>query len=186
MKTYKLLIPCLLYANLGYASCGSSFCMVNTNWDTQGIAHDSGLLMDLRYSYAKADQWREGASKRPTATPSGSGEEIENKRTINQLVNLNIDYAINRQWGVVLGLPFVMRDHSHTLDAAAGPIVQQAKFEELGDILARGLRDGDNRVGAWRVGSDLAVVGPRRGIENLGVVHKRQVVDGDHSGAGPA
>lgn len=135
MKPSLLLIPGLLVAGLAHASCGSSYCMVNTNWNTQGLSNDSGLLVDLRYSYAKADQWRAGASKKATEAPSNSGEEIENRRTINQIVNLNLDYAINRQWGVALGLPFVMRDHAHTLDAqSSDPVGQQAKFSELGDI----------------------------------------------------
>lgn len=139
MKHHKLLIPCYLLASVSYASCGSSFCMVNTNWDTQGLAHESGLLMDLRYSYAKADQWRAGSSRKATEAPSGSDEEIENKRTINQLVNLNLDYAINRQWGVMLSVPFIRRDHTHTFDSSvAGPFEQQAKFSEPGDIRIQG------------------------------------------------
>jgi hypothetical protein len=108
--------------------------MVNTNWDTQGLSNDAGFQADLRYSYAKADRWMAGSSKRTTEAPSGSNTEIENKRTINQLVNLNLDYAINQQWGIMLGLPFVMRDHTHTFDAASGAFEQQAKFNELGDI----------------------------------------------------
>jgi len=134
MTPLKFALPLFLIANIAHASCGSSYCMVNTNWDVQGLSNDSGLQADLRYSYAKADRWMAGASKRATETPSGSNEEIENKRTINQLVNLNLDYAINRQWGVTLGLPFVMRDHTHTFDAASGAFEQQAKFSELGDI----------------------------------------------------
>jgi hypothetical protein len=109
--------------------------MVNTNWDTQGLSHDSGVLVDLRYSYARADQWKAGSSRKATETPSGADAEIENKRTVNQLVNLNVDYAINRNWGVVLGLPYVLRDHTHTFDSSlTGPFTQQAKFDELGDI----------------------------------------------------
>lgn len=135
MKHARFLLPALLVAGLGHASCGSSYCMVNTNWDTQGLSNESGWLADLRYSYARADQWQAGAKKIATEAPSHSGEEIENRRTINQMANLNLDYAINRQWGVMLGLPYVMRDHAHTLDpVSAGPVGQQAKFSEIGDI----------------------------------------------------
>lgn len=135
MRLLKFALPLALLASTAHASCGSSYCMVNTNWDVQGLSHDSGLQADLRYSYAKADRWMAGSSKRATEAPgSGTDAEIENKRTINQLVNLNLDYAINRQWGITLGLPFVMRDHTHTFDAASGAFEQQAKFSELGDI----------------------------------------------------
>lgn len=139
MKHYKFLVPCCLVASLSYASCGSSYCTVNTNWDTQGLSNDAGLLVDLRYSYARADQWRAGRSKRSTGAPSGSDEEIENRRTVNQLLNLNLDYSINRQWGIVLGLPLVLRDHAHTFDSSlSGPFIQTAKFNELGDIRLQG------------------------------------------------
>lgn len=136
MKPVKLLLPLLLAANFAHASCGSSFCMVNTNWDVQGLANDSGLQADLRYSYAKADRWMAGSARKATEAPSGNDAEIENQRTINQIVNLNLDYAINRRWGIMLGLPFVMRDHTHTFDSStpSGPFIQQAKFNELGDI----------------------------------------------------
>ncbi|MDE2442034.1 MAG: hypothetical protein KGP14_13505, partial [Betaproteobacteria bacterium] len=101
-----------------------------------GLSHDSGLLMDLRYSYAKADQWRAGSSRKATEAPSGSDTEIENKRTINQIVNLNMDYSVNKEWAVMLGVPYVMRDHQHTFDSstAVGAFEQQSKFNELGDI----------------------------------------------------
>lgn len=134
MKLLKLALPALFFAHLAQASCGSNFCMVNTNWDVQGLANDHGLQADLRYSYARADRWMAGSSGKSLAAPSGSGEEIENRRTINQLLNLNLDYAIDRHWGILLGLPLVIRDHAHTLDAAGGPLEQQAKFSELGDI----------------------------------------------------
>lgn len=134
MRPLLALLPLSLAAQFAYASCGSTFCAVNSNWDTQGLSNDAGLLVDLRYSYSKADQWRAGASRSTLATPSGSGEEIENKRTINQLLNLNVDYALNKQWAVMLGLPYVARDHQHTLDAAPDPVLQQAKFTEIGDL----------------------------------------------------
>jgi len=159
MTSLKLAFPLLLLANFAHASCGSSYCMVNTNWDTQGLSNDGGLQADLRYSYAKADRFMAGSSKRATEVPGGgTNEEIENKRTINQLVNLNLDYAINRQWGVTLGLPFVMRDHTHTFDAASGAFEQQAKFSELGDIRLLGkfkLNLGNDAGAGFRFGFKL-------------------------------
>lgn len=139
MKNSKFLLASYFLANLTYASCGSSFCTVNTNWDTQGLSHDAGTLVDFRYSYAKANEWRAGSSKKTLETPSGSDSEIENKRTINQLFNLNIDYAINHRWGVILGLPLVMRDHTHTFDSSVSdPFTQQAKFTQFGDARVQG------------------------------------------------
>jgi hypothetical protein len=135
----KLLFAALLCTTNVYASCGSSFCSVNTHWDTQGLVNNDSLLVDLRYSYAKADTFRGGSSKITPALPSGSGEEIENLRTINQLLDLNVDYAASAKWNVAVDLPFVMRDHTHTLDSSvSSPFEQQARFNALGDMRVLG------------------------------------------------
>lgn len=148
MKT-KLLFTALLCTTNAYASCGSSFCSVNTHWDTQGLVNDEGLRIDLRYSYAKADTPRVGSSKvindPALATP---GDEVENLRTINQTLNLDFDYAISQQLNVALGLPLVRRDHSHTIAPAT---VEQGSFSELGDIRAVGnykFDSGDHHSGS--------------------------------------
>lgn len=137
MKT-KLLFAALLGTTANaYASCGSSFCAMNTNWDTQGLVNNEGLRIDLRYSYARADTPRVGSSKvaKPSPTdPALLGAEVENMRTINQLLNLDFDYAINSQWSVAVGLPMVIRDHAHQVGDPALTIVEQNKFTELGDV----------------------------------------------------
>jgi len=140
MKTRLLFAALLCAAANAYASCGTTFCSVNTHWGTQGLVNDDTLRVDLRYSYAKADTFRAGSSKITPEPPNGSGEEIENLRTINQMLNLNIDYAASTKWNVAVDLPFVMRDHTHTFDSLSpdAPIVQQAKSNELGDVRVLG------------------------------------------------
>lgn len=138
--------PALLFAALlsttvnAYASCGSSFCAVNTHWDTQGLVNDGGLRIDLRYTYASADTPRIGSAKvaKPVATDIGfaSGTEVESLRTINQTLNLDADYAIDAKWSVAVGMPVVMRDHAHQI---ADPIpafvtTEQKNFSRLGDM----------------------------------------------------
>lgn len=132
---FALMFASLICVTNAYASCGSSFCSVNTHWDTQGLVSDDALRVDWRYSYADANAFRSGSSKIATAAPSGSNAEIENLRTINQLLNLGTDYAVNQKWNVALDIPLVMRDHTHTFDSSvSAPFVQQAKFTELGDM----------------------------------------------------
>jgi len=140
MKTGLLFATLLISAN-AYASCGSTFCSVNTHWDTQGLMNDNTLRVDLRYSYAKADTYKAGSSKIAPEQPSGSDEEIENLYTINQIINLDADYAVDAKWNIGVDLPFVMRDHEHTFDSSLippGPFVQQAKFSQLGDLRVLG------------------------------------------------
>lgn len=135
MKTKLLFAALLCTTASAHASCGSSFCAVNTNWDTQGLVNDEGMRIDLRYSYANANKLRYGNSAATLAAPNGTGRgELENMRTINQMLNLDMDYAINQKWNVAFDLPLVIRDHAHTFDYAGGWVVQQAKFNELGDM----------------------------------------------------
>lgn len=122
-----------------HASCGTAFCSVDTHWDAQGITHSEGLSLDLHYSWAKADRLRAGSTRISAEAPSASGEELENKRTINQLLNADFDYAIDRRWNIGVNIPLVIRDHTHTLDSTTGtPIEQQTKFSQLGDIRVLG------------------------------------------------
>jgi hypothetical protein len=138
MKITLLFVALLGSAN-AYASCGSSFCSVNTHWDTQGLVNDDVLRIDLRYSYANANTLRSGTKKIAAATPNGSGQgEIENMRTINQMLNLDVDYAVDQKWNVALDLPLVMRDHTHTFDATGSFFEQQAKFNTPGDVRVMG------------------------------------------------
>ncbi len=117
------------------ASCGTSFCSVDTHWDTQGLTSDEGLRVDLRYSFARADRWRAGASRKALPAPAGSDEEIENKRTLNRLVNLEAEYTLDDRWNVGLALPLAIRDHSHTFDSSvAGPFSQSSRFSAAGDL----------------------------------------------------
>jgi hypothetical protein len=57
-------------------------------------------------------------------------------------------------------------------------------IEKLGDVLAGGLGDSDDRIGARRIADHLAIIGARRCIQNLGVVHKCQVVNRHHRRTG--
>jgi len=154
MKIKLLIVTMLCTVSTAYAGCGSSFCSVNTHWDTQGLVNDEGLRIDLRYSYAKADTPRQGSKKiaRPLATdPALVGLEVENMRTINETLNMDLDYAINHQWSVALGLPLVMRDHAHQIGDPLLTIVEQRKFSQIGDIRVVGnykFDSGDHHSGS--------------------------------------
>lgn len=135
----------LLTATLGLAtfqaqaSCGSSFCSIDTQWDAQGLTHSQGLSLNLNYSWVKADRLRAGSDRISAEAPSASGEELENKRTVNQLLIADLEYAIDPHWNIAVGIPLVIRDHAHILDSTAGtPIDQSAKFSQLGDIRVTG------------------------------------------------
>jgi hypothetical protein len=141
MKTLLRFAALFCASTAAYAGCGSTFCSVNTHWDTQGLVNDQGLRMDVRYAYAKADTPMVGSRKvaKPVATDPlfvAPGTEVENQRTINQILNVDLDYTLNSSWGVALDVPLVMRDHSHQLSdpLAANVGYAQKSFSQLGDI----------------------------------------------------
>lgn len=124
---------------LGYttaqASCGSTACSINTNWDEHSSSHP-GWSVDLRYSYSRADQLRSGSSKiaaDPTDPALTAGSEVENLHTINKLVTASVDYTHDDHWGVMLQLPYVMRDHNHSLAGPAPVAVDSFSANSLGD-----------------------------------------------------
>ena len=83
-----------LIALLGYASaqasCGTMTCSINTNWDEHGKSQP-GWSADLRYSYSRSDTLRSGSKKIAADT---DGDEVENLRSINQLITTSLDYTI--------------------------------------------------------------------------------------------
>ncbi|MBI3901781.1 MAG: hypothetical protein HY306_02365 [Nitrosomonadales bacterium] len=147
MNKKYLAISFGLISLLGYAtaqaSCGSAACSINTNWDEHSASHP-GWTADLRYSYSRADTLRSGSNKISVnpADPAlvGTGE-VENLRTINQITTAVLDYTHDDHWGVMLHIPYVTRDHNHSLapDTLGDPIGYESfHAAALGDIKVAG------------------------------------------------
>lgn len=141
MKKIKITLGCTLLALLGYstaqASCGSAFCSINTNWDEHG-ASQPGWSADLRFSYSRADNLRSGSKKitvDPT-DPDSAGEEVENLRTVNQIVSASLNYSHDENWGFMLYLPYIDRSHNHSIGDPDPALVGYESFHAraLGDI----------------------------------------------------
>ncbi|MDO8414004.1 MAG: hypothetical protein Q7S51_09480 [Gallionellaceae bacterium] len=122
-----------LFCTPVHASCGTTTCSINTNWDEHGRSQP-GWSADLRYSYSRADTLRSGSKK---ITADTNADEVENLRTINKLVALGLDYTYDENWGVMLHVPYVMRDHSHNLGPYTGTTpagYENFNASALGDI----------------------------------------------------
>jgi hypothetical protein len=118
-----------------HASCGASFCMVNTNWNLQGVSAEPGLRMDFRYEYINQDQLRSGTDKVAVGQIPRDHDEI---KTINRNYVATLDYTINDQWGVSATVPWVDRSHSHFDNDTGTPVLEQWDFARLGDIRVLG------------------------------------------------
>ena len=125
-----------LAASGAHASCGSTACSVNTNWDEHSAGRP-GLSMDLRYSSVRLDQLRSGSNKVAPADPTDpaiAGEEVENLYTDNRLLTATADYTLDDRSGFSVQLPYVMRTHKHTIADPTQPTVETFDAKALGDI----------------------------------------------------
>src|SRR6185503_3619284 len=119
------------------ASCGSAFCMVNTNWNTQGVWTEPGARFDLRFEYINQDQPRAGSRKVGIGEISQHHDEV---RTINRNWLATVDYAFNEAWGVSATLPLVDRFHTHIHNHMGAQLPETWNFTELGDARVLGRR----------------------------------------------
>ena len=132
------------------ASCGASFCMVNTNWNLQGFAPEPGVRLDLRYEYVKQDQPMSGSDKVGFGQIQRHHDEIS---TTNRNWLLGADYTINHDWGVAVTLSIVDRDHAHIHNHHGAQLYDAWSFTRLSDVRILGRRQwmSENRE-AGRVG----------------------------------
>jgi hypothetical protein len=150
----------ILSASSAYASCGSTACSINTNWDEHSV-NKPGLSIDLRYSSIKLDQLRSGSSKvtpeDPTDPALTPGDEVENLYTENRLLAATLDYTLDDKIGFSVQLPYVMRTHKHTIADPVTPTVETFDAKALGDI---------KMTGRYRVtSSDTGGIGIKAGLK---------------------
>lgn len=116
------------------ASCGATFCSVNTQGETQGAWTEPGLRLSLRYEYIDQDQLRAGAKKVEPAGVPGTEDEL---RTLNRNIQVGMDYTFNPAWAVSAQVPVVQRDHRHVHNELP-PEYEAWNFTALGDLRVSG------------------------------------------------
>ncbi|MFZ2162715.1 MAG: hypothetical protein WAW02_10905 [Sideroxyarcus sp.] len=151
----------ILSTSSAHASCGSTACSINANWDEHS-ASKSGVSIDLRYTSAKLDQLRSGNNKITAEDPTDpaiAGEEVENLYTENRLVTATLDYTMDDKVGFAVQLPYVMRTHKHTIADPVQPTVETFETRALGDLRITGryrIVSGDTGGAGIKAGLKLA------------------------------
>jgi hypothetical protein len=120
-----------LAAGSANATCGLAFCMVNTNWNLQGLAAEPGLRLDLRYEFVDQDQPLSGKRKVGVGEIPKHHDEV---RTLNRNLVTTIDYTFDSNWGVSAVVPVVKPDHRHIHNHRGTPIPESWDFTRLGDV----------------------------------------------------
>lgn len=121
-----------VWSHTAAASCGSSFCSVNTQWENQGAWTEPGLRASLRFEYLDQDQLRSGTHKVEPAGIAGTHDEL---RTLNRNLLAGFDYTIDEHWALSLQLPFVQRDHRHVHNDVVAEL-ETWNLTGLGDVRA--------------------------------------------------
>jgi hypothetical protein len=123
-------VAALVAAKVATASCGSAFCMVNTNWGIQGVWNEPGLRGDVRFEYIDQDQPRTGTRNIGVGEIPRHHDEVS---TLNRNVLATLDYGFAPEWGLSLVVPWVDRRHEHVHNHRGEALIETWSFSELGD-----------------------------------------------------
>jgi len=125
----------VLFATQAGASCGSAFCIINTNWDTQAAWSEQGQRLDLRYENIHQDRLRSGSRRISWEEKPRDHNEVQ---TVNHNWLANVDYTFDKDWAVNVSLPYAKKTHIHTEeDEMTGEQVPESwDFSKFGDVRA--------------------------------------------------
>ena len=139
------------------ASCGASFCVVNTDWVTQGAWTEPGLRFDLRYEHVDQDQPRSGTDKVSVGEIPKHHDEVE---TLNRNWVAMLDWNAAPAWSLSAVLPYVDRDHFHIHNHRGEKIEDRWSLRGVGDMKV---------LGRWRAFDAADPAAPRSGGLTFGV-----------------
>ncbi len=112
------------------ASCGSAFCLVNTDWSAQGAWTESGARFDLRYEFIDLDQPMAGRDKVSVDEIPAHHDEVYTK---NRNLVGTVDWALSPAWAISASLPYVDRQHLHIHNHHGEQLEERWDFREIGD-----------------------------------------------------
>ena len=152
------------YATQAQASCGASFCLVNTDWGMQGAWQEKGWRADFRYEQLLQNRLRSGTDAVPASALDPSHRETESltRRWVSTL-----DYGWDEHWSASVTLPFIDREHRHIEDSAPA----SWHYRQFGDAKVSlryqtNLHDSDETLGVGGLHAGLKLPSGRTGIRN--------------------
>ncbi len=135
-------VALLLAAGAVQASCGSAFCVLDTNWSTQGVAAAPGTArLDVHFEFVDQKHLQSGTKRISQADDTADTTEL---RTINHNWVSTLDYALAKNWMVSASLPVVSRSHSHIADPTGAATFEKWDFTKAGDARVLGYYRLDN------------------------------------------
>ena len=119
------------------ASCGSAYCIVNTDWSSQGAWVEPGGRFDLHYEAIDLDQPRTGTRDIAVGDIPRDHDELV---TRNRNWVASGDWSFGGPWGLGFSIPYVDRHHEHLHNNEDGTQeLETWDFRQLGDarVMAR-------------------------------------------------
>src|SRR5258705_7644425 len=131
-----------LSAGAAHASCGSAFCVLNTEWATQGLASEPGSFrLDERFEFIDQKHLMQGTKRISQADDTADTTEL---RPINRNWLTTLGYTFTKSWAVSASVPIVDRSHSHIEDPTGANEFQSWDFTRFGDIRLLGMYQFEN------------------------------------------
>ena len=121
-----LLLLFSLAAFNAHASCGSSSCPIDLH--ALQFVDEGRFSLDLSFQYIDQDQPRIGTRRAQFGEIASDHEE---RRTINRLASLQLNYALSERLQLALTVPYVSRSHEHFDEENAE--VERWNFSDVGD-----------------------------------------------------
>lgn len=139
------------------ASCGSAFCLVNTDWSSQGAWTQSGPRLDLRFEAIDLDQPVHGTDRVAVGEIPRDHDEVS---TRNRNLVATVSWAVGSDAALALSVPAVEREHRHIHHGEDGAESESWRFRELGDArIQAGYRFFDSAADPAAPRSAGAIVG---------------------------
>lgn len=138
MKTTPTLLAFALAAlapSFAMASCGASFCAVNSNWTSESALAEAKHAFDVRYEYLNQDQPMAGSHRVYAGEVPAHHDEVST-RNRNAVVSYSHNFA--GRFGVTVSAAAGSREHEHIHNHHGAQIADSWDFTELGDVRVLG------------------------------------------------
>jgi hypothetical protein len=112
------------------ASCGSAFCVVNTDWSSQGSWTQPGFRFDLRYENIDQEQPRHGTDRVSVGAIPAHHDEVS---TFNDNWIASLDWNLSPAWSLAMTLPYIDREHHHIHNHHGEKLQESWNLRGVGD-----------------------------------------------------
>ncbi|WP_428381554.1 hypothetical protein [Nevskia ramosa] len=115
-------------------ACSSCGCSVATDWSGAGYANSSGLRVDARFDFIDQNQLRLGShvfDKNPEELPT---EHEYQQGSLSRFYTLGLDYSINRDWGINVQVPYLVREHQTIGEEQDTADISRSETQGIGDV----------------------------------------------------